>query len=165
MLKQIAIAAIAAAVPLSPVVGQEQKVASVAGIEAALGACLSATGTAGVDEAKLTERGFARGKIEADGKAVASELGFYGQADNAAIIITMANPKPICTVIARIPSIERFPDTVEAINGALQSKPIRQEGNEVTWRHGAAIVQLAATGTREKPSIRTVVMALQEEKK
>ncbi len=142
-----------------------QKVATASDIGVAIGACIAATGPAGVDEARLGEAGFARGEIEAKGKTIETGLGFFGKANSAAIIITMAEPNPVCTVTARIPSVERFPATVEGLSRALQSKPIQQNGNEFTWRRGRTLVQLAATGTREKPAIRTVVMAMREEKK
>lgn len=144
------------------------KPASSEHIGAAIDACVGATSLEGVDSDKLVDAGWAAGAIEDKGKAVDSPLRIYATPDNYAVIVVnidAAKAEDACIVMAGIESFDRYSAIADGIGRDLQAKLIRRDGNEFFWRHGPLMIQLAATGTREKPSIRAGVIAVPEEKK
>lgn len=156
----VAIAAVAGQ-PLSAA-----KTAQLEGISSGVDACLDATSLAGVSDALLIENGWQRGSVSADGKQIATDLRFYGSSSkaDAGVVLMALDDKPICTITARIKRFSTIDNLVHAVSTKRENKPPVQSEGDYYWISKELIIQMAATGSRSKPSVRIVIMA-QEEKK
>ncbi|MCA0977347.1 hypothetical protein LCM19_03110 [Qipengyuania flava] len=127
----------------------------------AVGACLRATqGDAEMGEA-LSEMGWAPATIESSGKAVETDgMTIRGHSDNRAVIMTTdaeGDRARSCAVVGRIPSVDRYHPSAEAIS-RIAGDPVRREDDVYYWLIDGRVAQLAPTGSREEPSLRFFIM-------
>ena len=163
--KRIAIALVVASLPALPAQAQLRP-ATADHIGEAVGRCIAATSTAGLNLERLAEGGWQRAKTQSGEEKVDAPIPIYGKAGNRAVIIAApTEAAPACIVTARIEHFDVVSATTQGMSRALKVSPMKSEGNETYWRYGPLIIQLAATGTREKPGIRVGVVAVAGEKK
>lgn len=155
-------------IAIAAVVGQPlsaAKTAKVEGIYSGVNACLDATSLAGVSATLLMENGWRPGTISADDKQIATDLRFYGSTSkaNEGVVLMALDDKPICTITARIDRFSMIDNLIHAVSTKRENKPPVQSEGDYYWISKEVIIQMAATGSRSKPSVRIVIMA-QEEK-
>ena len=115
----------------------------------------------------LLAQGWQQATITSKGKAVASPLKFYGrQTGNAMLMTSTENAaQDACIVTARIERVAAYPSVAEALATELKKPPFKSSPTETVWLAGQTAVQLAATGSSSKPSVRVSVIHLAEKSK
>ncbi len=101
------------------------------------------------------------------GKTVATPLKFYGRKGGNAILMTTtgSTASDLCTVTARIERVAGYAAVAEALTTDLKKPPFKSNPTETVWLIGQTAVQLAATGSVSKPSVRVSVLHLAEKSK
>jgi hypothetical protein len=127
--------------------------------------CAAVTTTAGVDVRALESAGWGKGTMSAQGKPVATTLQIYGKGP-LVLMFDTAQAKPICIITARISSIADF----VKIRAAFQAKygtPVKDDGKgeQIFIAPDHRIVDLASTGSNDRPSVRVGVGPVIQESK
>ena len=101
------------------------------------------------------------------GKTVATPLRFYGRKAGNAILMTSTGGagQDLCTVTARIERVAGYTAIAEALTTDIKKPPFKSNPTETVWLIGQTAVQLAATGSVSKPSVRVSVLHLAEKSK
>ena len=162
MLKRFALPAVAAAAALAVPASAQLKPASEAHITAATAQCLAATTAEGIDTDIIESAGWEAATASKDGKAIAMPLGIYGASGNDAMIMT--GPKgeaanKVCIVMARMGKLKEY-DALASAMSARYGKPLKVEGGKRIWSADGKIIQMDASGSRDKPSVRIATMAV-----
>ena len=118
--------------------------------------CFAATETGTINAAALTSLGWSRATMtDGDGNSIKDGPIIFGHTDrNAIILLSALEGDGVCIVNARIASFDVFESFTEAFGGNL---PEPDEQGAITYRAQGHIVQIAPTGSKEKPSLRLVV--------
>jgi hypothetical protein len=118
--------------------------------------CFTATESGAIDTDALNGLGWARASMtDGDGEAIEGGPIIFGHADRAPLIILSGlEGDGVCIVNARIESFDVFEEFKAAFGGNL---PGPEENGAITYSAQGHIVQIAPTGSRDKPSIRLVV--------
>ena len=161
---------LAAAVALHAAPANAERAEATSGeVVAAMRQCVSVTGPNGVDLDTLVADGWMKGTMRGgDGKSVRTDVGFYARAGNDSMVMTgpgAEDPNGVCFVVARIGGTEQYYPIANAITAACGAKPFSKEGNTLRWMNDEHLIQLDATGTREKFSVRVSVAAVSQESK
>ncbi len=140
----------------------EMRAAPVGEIFESYNDCFAATNGGTLDPTELEKLGWSRATISSDGKAVEDGPIIYGHGQRAPIILLSGTGGAgICIVNARIKSFAVFEEFTAAFGGKLH-KP--NKDGEITFMAEGRPVQIAPTGSRDKPAMRLVVMTPTENK-
>ena len=101
--------------------------------------------------------------LTSKGKTVATPLKFYSHKDRNVILVTAETG--LCTVHAATNGVGTYAAVAEAITTDLKKLPFRSSPTETAWLAGRTGVQLAATGSDSRPSVRLSVLHLAEKSK
>lgn len=134
-------------------------------VAAAVGTCWRAVGASGVDRQRLTGEGWSL--VEAPADPTTSTLDVFAKpgANHRILLVKESDPKPLCTVIARLSSLDDARSTLGDVQKTLQSFGTKvpasslDDGIAFTSLPRIALVDLtdAAGGTQEHPALRVVV--------
>jgi hypothetical protein len=118
--------------------------------------CFAATESGQIDTSALTTLGWARASMtDGDGKQIDDGPIIFGHSERSPIILLSAlEGDGVCVVNARIASFEVFTSFTDAFGGKL---PEPNDEGAITYRAQGHIVQIAPTGSKDKPSLRLVV--------
>ena len=118
--------------------------------------CFTATESGQIDSDALIGLGWARATMtDGDGNTIEDGPIIFGHTERRPIILLSAlEGDGVCIVNARIESFEVYKNFTEAFGGNL---PAPNDEGAVTFRAQGHIVQIAPTGSTEKPSLRLVV--------
>ena len=125
--------------------------------------CFAATNGGSLAPAELEKLGWTRATITGDdGEAVADAPIIFGHGERAPIImLSNLEGEGICLVNARIEGFEVFDEFKAAFGGKL---PKPKKNGEITYQAEGRVVQIAPTGSSDKPSLRLVVGTRMESK-
>lgn len=118
--------------------------------------CFAATESGKIDTAALTSLGWARATMtDGNGKRIDDGPIIFGHKDRSPIIFLSAlEGDGVCIVNARIESFDIFTSFTDAFGGNL---PEPDDEGAITYSAQGHIVQIAPTGSKDKPSLRLVV--------
>ncbi len=118
--------------------------------------CFAATDSGQINTSALVSLGWARASMtDGDGKPIDGGPIIFSHSERSPIILLSAlEGDGVCIVNARIESFEVFKSFTEAFGGNL---PEPNEEGAITYRAQGHIVQIAPTGSKDKPSLRLVV--------
>ena len=153
----LALESFAAARGLSPATDDE--------LLAGARSCAAATNPTGVDVRSLEANGWDKATMSANGKAAATSLTFYGKGH--LLLMFDANGKsPLCIVTGRISSIAEFPKLQTAF-AAAYGPPVKDDGKgeQLFIAPDHRVVELASTGSVDRPSVRVGVGPIFQESK
>jgi len=138
------------------------KPAKVGEVVAATHACLRATQADRVDEALLRADRWETATFSANGKAVDTPLRIYGRKTGHAMIMVVGKGelRKMCTVMARVPQVGDLREAGTALATSLGKRPAQVKDGGATWFVEDKLINLQATGSREKPSLRVSVMVV-----
>ena len=129
-------------------------------IASAVADCWAAVGPKFVDQAVLQQRGWQAGTISNAGSA-AQALKIFGKSGSDALVMLMGTAdKPMCSVAARVESVEAVSKSAQAVQKTL----VAGDPQVITSRSGKSVVFLSlprlatfdSTGTKDKPAVRIV---------
>ncbi|MBI1401994.1 MAG: hypothetical protein GC147_02115 [Porphyrobacter sp.] len=124
--------------------------------------CFAATNGGALDPAELEKLGWSRATISSRGKPVEGGPVIFGHGERAPIILLSGTEGAgICIVNARIKNFSVFTDFTSAFGGKL---PKPDKDGEINFIAEGRPVQIAPTGSRDKPAMRLVVMTPTENK-
>jgi hypothetical protein len=125
--------------------------------------CFAATNTASLAPAELEKLGWQRASVESSkGDKITDAPIIFAHADRSPLILLSGlEGQGICVVTARIESYAVF-DEFKAAFGDKLPRPDKK-GN-ITYQAEGRIVQIAPTGSPEKPSLKLVVGTRMESK-
>lgn len=146
----------------SPAAGQMTP-ASLGDIVASYNDCFAATNTASLAPSELEKLGWQRATIQSStGEKIADAPIIYGHTARSPLIMLNAlEGQGVCVVTARIESLAAFDAFKAALGGQL---PRPERNGEVTYQAEGRIVQIAPTGSSDKPSVKLVVGTRMESK-
>lgn len=136
------------------------KPAATGDIVGATRACIAASDPRQVDTAQLAAEGWQAGATQdGRGKPVETDLDVWASAGNGAVILTMAG-QPLCTVMARVERAGRYPVIRDALHAAIgaRGRIVERQAYQQTWMVEGLVIDLAATGNQQAPSVRVTVM-------
>ena len=133
-------------------------------IAEAVSACMVASTVDGVDEAQLTDEGWAKAAVTEDGKPVDHGLSFYGKSGNHSILLLDPQERQVCVVTARITDPSAYQGVVDAIDALADVKPIEQDKFDITFLGDDRMIFSQISGTPDKPGVRIFVSAMESEK-
>lgn len=147
------VAAPAAAVPLPT---DSLSPSAPAAIVAAAQSCRDAVPADRLDEQRLTADGWSLAQMrEANGRPIDTPLRIFGR--ESIILLAMPNVAG-CTVMARLRSPSLYPAVIQALTAQFGQPAQTNAAGEVMWILGDKAVQAAATGNRERPSVRILIV-------
>ncbi len=164
MRRHAAVALGAAAVLAGPVAAKEFGVASQDEIVAGARSCVASVGPAGLDEAHRVAAGWSKGAMTSkDGKPVASDLIVYGKGN---LMMLSTRAAGLCTVTARIASVRAFPGIQSAMASAYGA-PFKDDGKGEQFFQAPdhRFIDLASTGSKDRPAVRVAVGYVSQESK
>ncbi len=130
-------------------------------IASAVADCWAAIGPKFVDQAVLQQRGWRAGTISNAGGSAAQAPKIFGKNGSDALVMLMGTAdKPMCSVAARVESIEAVSKAAQAVQKTL----VAGDPQVITSRSGKSVVFLSlprlatfdSTGTKDKPAVRIV---------
>jgi len=138
------------------------KPAKVGEVVTATQACLRATQADRVDEALLRADGWEAATFSANGKAVDTPLRIYGRKTGHAIIMLVreGEPRKMYTIMARVQQVDDLREAGTALTASLGKRLAQVKDGGTTWFVEDKLINLQATGSREKPSLRVSVMVV-----
>jgi hypothetical protein len=149
----------------APAVAQGLPTGSMDEIISATRSCLAATSSTGVDEQKLQADGWHRATLSANGKPVQNGMTFYGR-NGLLLILNKSAPTPLCALTARIaagPDFLKLQAAMAALyGGSVGTDP---QGEYVFMAPDHHIIDLAPTGTSDRPAVRVAVGVVPQENK
>ena len=136
-------------------------------ISSAASSCLASVQATGTDESVLLAQGWERATMRAEGRAVETALKIYGRKGANVVLMTApgTGASGLCTVTARVESLDSFAAIAQAIGQNLNIEGKQSEAGAMLWFSGRKVVQLAQTGERAKPAVRVSVLHLTEKSK
>jgi hypothetical protein len=160
ILAVLAIFAIAA-----PAVGQGLPPVANDELLAAVRSCAAATNPTGVDPRKLEADGWRKATMSANGKPVATPLTMYGKG-HLLLMFDSAGASPLCIVTGRILSVAEFPK-LQAAFAAAYGAPIKDDGKgeQMFIAPDHRVVDLASTGSNDRPAVRVGIGPVFQETK
>ena len=137
---------------------QKQLPATPSEIVGGVKSCLSATTEKAVEADTLKADGWRSASIAARGKAVDSPLQFFGKGD-LLLMTNKTGKDPVCVIMASVADAKALDGLSSFIMKELDvdghTKP--DEKNAIYFFPKGHIVQLARTGTLDRPSVRIIV--------
>ena len=129
-------------------------------IASAVADCWAAIGPKFVDQAVLQQRGWQAGTIRNAGAAAQAPRIFGKNGSDALVMLMGTADKPMCSVPARVESIEAVSKAAQAVQKTL----VAGDPQVITSRSGKSVVFLSlprlatfdSTGTKDKPAVRIV---------
>ena len=127
--------------------------------------CAAATSPTAVDPRKLEADGWKKATMSSNGKPVATPLTMYGKG-HLLLMFDAAGTSPLCIVTGRLGSIGEFPK-LQAAFAAAYGAPIKDDGKgeQMFVAPDHRIVDLAATGSADRPAVRVGVGPVFQETK
>ena len=162
MLKRFALPLLAATSAFAAPASAQLKPASQADIAAATEQCLAASTAEGVDIVAIEQAGWMAATASGDGETIATPLRIYSKSANGALIMTGRDgdaASKVCIVMARIGKLKDY-SALTSVMSATYGEPLKVEGNERIWSADGKMIQMDATGSREKPSVRIATIAV-----
>ena len=134
-------------------------------ILAAARSCAAATSSAGLDLKKLEADGWGKASMSADGKPVATPLTFYNKG-HLLLAYNSGSAKPFCIFTGRIESAAEFRNLQAAFASSFGA-PVKDDGKgeQLFLSPDRHIVDLASTGTADRPAVRVAVGPVVQEAK
>ena len=127
--------------------------------------CMSATSSTSVDEQKLQADGWHHATVSSNGKPVGNGLSFYGR-NGLLLFLDKSAPTPLCAFSARVATRADFlklqAAMAAAYGGSVGTDP---NGEYVFMTADHHIIDLAPSGTNERPAVRMAVGPIPPEKK
>ena len=138
------------------------KPAKIEEVVAATQACRAAAFTDRIDEGVLRNRGWQPGTLAVDGRPASGPFRVYGRQGGNALIMLASdrNGQKLCSVVAGLSRLGDFGKVGVALSTSLGAKPAQLGGGTANWLSGGKLVNMQATGSRERPSIRVSVAAV-----
>jgi hypothetical protein len=135
----------------------------------AVQSCLDAVSLSGADAAKLKSEGWEQA-TDAQGKP--ANTGDVGMFERDGVLAFTTKPQGdghgACTLMARIDDTATASEIAEALDQALGGQAQKPDNNdgEIYWvLPGQKFVDLSASGTKDRPSVRLTIAQGTEEKK
>ncbi|MBJ6121340.1 hypothetical protein [Sphingomonas mollis] len=150
-----------------PVAAAPRAAASQSEILEGVQSCAASLASTGIDEASLVSDGWSKGVMSESGKPLASDVIFYGKGNLMLMSVrTSAGQTPICSILARIGSVDDYPALQDAM-AAAYGKPIKDDGKgeQMFIARDHRVIDLASTGSNKNPSVRIAVGPVFQETK
>ena len=137
--------------------------ASVDAIAIAVDACRAATTRKSIDVNVLKQKGFAASSWRGpSGRPVQNAPRVFGK-DGALILLT--DDGHDCTIMAGLKASSDWMALNIKLNATLGVAPFETKLGQTSWRVADHAIQLAATGSREKPAVRVMIIPNSQEPK
>ena len=158
----------AAAATVLPANAKGLETASQGEIVAGARSCVASVGPAGLDQTRLVADGWSKGSIASkDGKPIDTSIILYGKGH---LMLMSMQPQPgkpqLCTLLARIESVRAFAG-IQTAFASTYGAPFKDDGkgDQFSQAPDHRFINLASTGSNDRPSVRVAVGYLSQESK